>query len=801
MLADLRLAARTLARARRATALQLATIAIGVGGLAAVLAVVGAVILRPLPFEEPDGLATIEVTSSRGFSISNSIPNLRDWRDRTRTLDQAGGLAGWDFRMRRGDGSEILRGAAVYGDLFGVLRIQPALGRFFNAAETEPGSPPLVILGHSLWERAFAGDRDIIGTAITLGSSPHTVVGVLPRDFAFPRTEPDVLVNMGSIAGLPWDDRGSSFGTRMFVRLSPGTSFELAADDVERVGAELKAENGPTTALPSLVSMTDYLVGDHDRQLYVLLAAVGIVMLIAIGNAGSLVLARAADRRRDVAVRLALGGGHADLRRNFLVENILLTTAGGALGLVLAVALVRALVPMLPDDLPQVLLSRIAIDAPTIAMTLAICAAFGVLFGIVAARHAVPGRLNESLRSGTSSIVAPRTRARSALLVGETALSLMLASGAGLFLTTFLNLRSSDKGFDESGILVGRITRSADAAQWIGYYASLIEQARAVPGVTHAAVSLHLPLTNRSWELRVQPFGASEPVDEGPSVLYNQVSNGYFETLSIPLTAGRGFNDADNEASPPVAIIDETLARLFWPGQDPIGQRVTIDERGADSLLLYRTVIGVVKNVRHYTLREPSRVQLYVPIQQSLARWGSSLTFSVRSSVPPEAVIAPVRQVATAVDPGAAIWNVQSLSRYVDESISTERTLGVITVWLAAVASLVTAVGLFALVSYAVGQRRREIALRLALGSTPGEVVGLMTWSGASMGLIGVAIGIAGAVAMSRLIRGFLFEVQPLDPMVHATSGAVLIGVTVLASLLPALGARRMAPASVLRED
>jgi predicted permease len=579
----------------------------------------------------------------------------------------------------------------------------------------------------------------------------------------------------------------------------------LAASDIERVGEEVKTENGPTTALPSLMSLNEYLVGDYDRQLYLLLAAVGIVMLIAIANAGSLVLARAADRRRDVAVRLALGGGHRDLRRQFLFENVVLTVAGGVLGLACAVVLVRALIPMLPDDLPQVLLSRIAIDAPTIGITLGTCALFGIIFGFVAARHSATDRLHDSLRSGTASIVAPRTRARAALLVGETALSLVLAVGAGLLVTTFLNLRSTEKGFEEGGVLVGRLTRSPGVTQtreqWLAYYTSLVEETRAIPGVTSSAVSLHLPLTQRSWELRVQPFGSSEPIEEGPSVLYNQVSNGYFETLSIPIVAGRGFTDADNNASTPVAIVDETMARQFWPGQDPIGQRVTIDERGPDSLLLYRTVKGVSQNVRHYTLREPSRVQIYVPVQQSLARWGSALTFSVRSSVPPAAVIAPVRQAATRLDPGAALWNVQSLVQYVDDSIAAERTLGVITVWLAAVAALVTAVGLFALVTYAVGQRRREIALRLALGATPGEVVGLMTWSGASMGLLGVVIGIGGAVVLSRLISGFLFEVQPLDPAVYAVCGVVLISITAVASLLPALGGWRLAPAAVLRED
>lgn len=805
MFEGIRLAARTLARQRASSVLQLTTIAVGVGGLAAVLAVVFAVALRGLPFDAPHQLVSIEVTSSRGFSISNSMPNYRDWRDRNRTLAAVGGYAGWNLRLEREGQSEVLDGAAVIGDLLGVLRVRPALGRAFTPGETEPGSPPLVMLSHSLWQRAYGAEPGVIGSAMNLGGTPHTVIGVLPDGFAFPRTEPAVMVNMGSIAGLPWNDRNSSFGTRMYGRLRDGVSLAAAAADVERVGAEVKNEFGPLTALPSVLSLSDDLLGDRDRQLYILLGAVAIVMLIAMANAGGLMLARAADRRRDAAVRMALGGKRSDLRRQFVLENGLLATAGGAIGLVLAVLLLRLLVPMLPDDLPQSLIARIAIDLPTTLVVLSSCLAGGALFGLLAVRQAAPPGLLDAIRSGGASIVAPRTKARSALLVGEVALSVVLAIGSGLLLTSFYKLRTIDKGFEDGGVLMGRITPTTGVTptrdQWVAYYDRLISEAAAIPGVSSAAASLTLPLTRRSWELRIQPFGATEPVVNGPSVQYNMVSNDFFTTLSVPLVAGRAFSDQDHNGSQPVAIIDESMARQFWPGQDPIGQRITMEELGPDSALVYRTVVGVVSNVRHYTLREPARIQVYVPIQQSLNRWGNALNIIVKGNVPLGSLMAPVRGIVQANDPGASLWSVFPLAHYVDESISVERTLGVITIWLAAVAALVTAVGLFALVTYTVTQRRREVALRLALGATPGSVVGLITWSGASMALVGVAIGTVGAAAASRLLSGFLFEVKPLDPLVYVACGFTIVMVTALASLAPALATRRMAPSAVLRED
>ena len=801
----LRHAARSLLRARWATILQLTTIAIGVGGLSAVFAVVGAVVLRPLPFDRPEELLTFDVTSSRGFSISTSIPNYRDWRDRSRTLASFGGIAGWNFRLSRSGETKILDGAAVYGDLFGVLRLRPALGRVFESRETEPGAPPLVMLGHSIWQTDFGADSSIVGRTITLDDAPHTVVGVLPPDFAFPRTEPSLIVNMGSIAGLPWDDRNSSFGTRIFARLKPGTSLAAAAQDIERVGLAVKQENGPLTALPSIRALPDYLLGERDRQLWLLLGAVGIVMLIAIGNAGGLVLARAADRRRDVAVRLALGGERTDVLRQFTVETVLLMLIGGALGLMLAVFLVRSLVPMLPTDLPQSLIQRIAIDTRTVVVTLLVCGIAGVVFGLAAAGHAASPRLVETLRSGGQSIVAPRTRARATLLIGETALSVILAVGAGLLLSSFMRLRNVDKGFSDEGLLMTRISPSAAASAsreaWLAHYTTLLDRVHAIPGVTSATASLLLPLTDRSWELRIQPFGSSEAIEAGPSVLFNIVSEGFFNTLGVPILKGRAFTVGDRNDAAPVAVIDETMAERFWPGQDPIGQRITIDERGPDSANVYRTVVGVAKNVRHYTLREPSRIQVYIPLRQTLQRYGFGLNVTLKASVPPTTLVAPLRSLSAAIDPGSAAWDIHTVSYYLERSISAERTLGVITVWLAVVASIVTAVGLFGLVTYAVVQRRREIALRLALGARPGEIVGLITWSGASMATIGIAIGVIAASGLSRFLRTFLYDVKPLEPVVYVLCAGGVLAVTALASLVPALSARRMAPAAVLRED
>ncbi|MEP7344451.1 MAG: ADOP family duplicated permease [Gemmatimonadaceae bacterium] len=805
LLADFRLAARSLARAKSSTALVLATIAIGVGGVSAVFSVVSALVLRPLPFDNPQQLVTFDVTSAEGHRISTSILNYRDWRDRARVFSSYGALAGWNFRLTGKGEAEVLSGEAALGDIFRVLAVTPMLGRVFTAAETEPGSPPLVVLGANIWQTKFGSDPLIIGTTITLDGAPHTVVGVLPHSFEFPSSEAQLYVNMGSIDGLPWDDRNSSFGTRIYARMKSGVSLSTAANDVLRIGREVKESAGADTALPSIRSLPDYILGQAAGQLWLLLAAVGLVLAVAFSNVGGLVLARSLDRRRDVAVRLAVGGGQRHIRRQFVAENVVLTIVGGTIGLGIAVFLVRALIPMLPSDLPAGLLERIAIDRYTVLATLTICLVAGIILGVAAAAASAPPVLSGALRSGSRGMVHSRRGARGALIVIETALSLVLAVESSLLLSSFLNLQKSDKGFSAGGVLTARVAASRSEfdtkERWLGYYASLLDRARALPGVTTAAISLLVPLTDRSWEQNVLPEGSTEAIDRGPSVLFNIISADYFSTLGVPLLKGRTFAGGDVDQSVPVAIIDETMAKQFWPTEDALGKRVTLGERNPDSSFVFRTVVGVTKNVRHYALATPSRIQIYIPLLQTYGRWGMGLNVILKSRNAPGTLIAPLRSAGTALDSRVPIWNAATAEEYISRSISGQRALGVITTWLAIVASLVTAVGLFGIVSYSVVQRRREIALRMALGAEQRAMVTLMTWNGVSLACVGVGLGLVIAAGLSRFVSTFLYGVKSIDLPIYAASATALLIISAAAAMIPALRARRLTPASVLREE
>jgi putative ABC transport system permease protein len=805
LIAELRFAARSLALAKSSTALILATIAIGVGGVSAVFSVVSALVLRPLPFDKPQELVTFEVTSAQGHGISTSIPNYRDWRDRARVFSSFGALAGWNFRLTGRGEPEVLSGVLALGDIFRVLAVTPMLGRVFMAQETEPGSPALVVLGHSIWQTKFGSDRSIIGTTITLDGAPHTVVGVLPPTFEFPSSESQIYVNMGSISDLPWDERDSSFGTRIYARMKPAVPLSAAGSDVLRIGREVKERAGTDTALPSIRSLEDYILGQAASQLWLLLAAVGLVLAVAFSNVGGLVLARSLDRRRDVAVRLALGGGQRHIRRQFIAENVVLTIVGGTIGLGIAVLLVRALIPMLPSNLPAGLLERIAIDRWTVLATVTVCLVAGSILGVAAAAASAPPVLSGALRSGGRGMVHSRRGARGALIVLETALSFVLAVESSLLLSSFLHLQNSDKGFSASGVLTARVAASrsefATKERWLGYYENLLQRTRALPGVTTAAISLLVPLTDRSWEQNVLPEGSTEVIERGPSVLFNIISTDYFSALGVPRLKGRSFEEGDIDQSVPVAIIDETMAKQFWPTEDALGKRVTLGERNPDSSFIFRTVVGVAKNVRHYALATPSRIQVYIPLRQTYDRWGMGLNVILKSRSTPATLIAPLRSAGMALDSRIPIWNAATAEDYVSRSIAGQKTLGVITTWLAIVASLVTAVGLFGIVSYAVVQRRREIALRMALGAEQRSMVTLMTWNGLSLACVGVGTGLVIAAGLSRFISTFLFGVKSIDLPIYAASAAALLVVSAAAAMLPALRARQLTPASVLREE
>ncbi len=794
---------RSLLRRPGYAVLAILTIAIGVGGVGAVASVVNGVLLRPLPFRDAEQLVTVDVTSSQGFGISTSIPNYNDWRDRSRVFQAYGATAGWSFRTSDPGNPEVIDAEAVHGDFFRALGIEAQLGRVFGASETTPGTAPIVVLTHGFWQRRFGGRPDVIGQSFGLDGRPYTIVGVLPADIAWPRT--DVLANMGSLPGLPWDDRGSSFGTRIYARVVNGISLGAASADVERAGREVVQQFGPDVATPSLRALQDYLMGAATGQIWLLLGAVSLVLLVAMVNVGGLLFARAEERRRELATRMALGASRREVVRQLVTESVVLASLGGVLGLGLGFALLRPLVRLLPSDIAPVLVERVSLDPVTIGITLGITLLTAFAFGALPALRTIRVDLHEALSAGIRVGGGMRERARAAFVVAEVALSAVVLIGAGLLLSSFLKLQRTDKGFDATTAVTVRVSATGrdfpDKARWQAFYDEVLARTRALPGVTSSALSLLVPLSGRSWELRTLPEGTADFQKNAASTLFNVVSQDYFTTFGVPLVEGRAFTADDVDGSTPVAIIDETMAERYWPGTSAIGKRVTIEEYTADRTLIYRTIVGVAKNVRHYEVHSPSRIQIYVPYRQTLSRGPLALNVTVQTALQPGPVISSLRRTVADIDSRIAITRSSTLAQYVDAALSGERALGTIVSWLAAVALLVTAVGLIGIVSYTVVQRTREIAIRMALGAQGSSVVGWITSQGLVLAGIGLAIGIVAALAMARVMSRFLHGVSPMSPTIYAACALLVLMVATLAAFLPARRAARINATLVLRGE
>jgi putative ABC transport system permease protein len=802
---DIGTAVRALTRRPGLTVVAVGTIAMAIAANTAIFSVINGALLRPLPVPEPERLVTMDVRAHTGFLISLSIRNYRDWRDRSRSFDAFAGSAGWGFVLTGRGAARVVGGQAVVGDFFEMFGLRPLVGRVLTAAEApaHAGSERLVVLGHAFWQQELGGDPAIVGQSLTLDGNPFTVVGVLAPGAGFPSPTAEFYIPMAAEGNLPWDDRGSSFGTRGFARLAPGVALEQGARDLDRVGRELRAEAGDDVALPEVRSLASYYVTDATKQLWILMGAVGFVLLIAVANVGNLLLARAEDRQREMAVRFALGAGRWHITRLLLTEAMLLAIAGGLLGAGLAYAAVGGLVGMLPADFPALLRAQVQVDATVLAFGMLLALLSGVVFGLAPALRAGRTSLGSALKSGTRTTGGGGTL-RSAFVVGEVALALVLLVGAGLMVRSLDRLGRVDKGFDARGVLTGAVAatdvRYPDRERWRAFYAQLRDQAAALPGVDAAGLALLLPLGDRSWELRIHPAGVPVLRETGQSVLYNVVSPEYFELLRVPIIQGRGFLDADRDGGEPVAIIDETMAQRFWPGGDPIGQQVTF-ESDPDETPLYRTVVGVAANVRHYALSQPSRIQVYVPFAQTGPRWGMGLRLVLKTAGEPAALVPPLRDVVTRLDPEAPLSATRPLDEFVAGAMAADRAMTRVLAAFGAGALALAALGIFGVMSYAVTRRTREIGIRMALGAARGDV---LRWIGARafrLTLGGVAIGLVAAGALTRLLRGLLFEVSPLDPLILAGATVVLAGVSLLAAYLPARRATLVDPVTALSTE
>jgi len=814
LLQDIRFAVRTLLKRPGFTVAVVLTLGLGIAANTAIFSVANAVLLDPLPFDEADRMVSPNPISSRGFRISLSIPNYYDWKEQARSWESFGAYRGDSAVFIGSDRPEVVRVRQVLGDFFEVLRVTPAHGRLITAAESEPGAVPIAVISDGFWQRRLGGADDVVGSSITLDNLPYTVIGILPPGAEFPSPDDEVFIPMGLVADdMAWDNRGSSSGTGAIARLAEGVTLQQAQADLDQIIARIQEEE-PGAATAELVTVAELYVGDVRTPVLVLMGAVGLVLLIACANVANLLLVRGEGRRHELAVRTALGAGRGRVLRQLLTESLMLGAAGGIVGIGIASLAISAMVGSLPDEVPALVAQSVNMDTSVLAFTFVLSLLAGLLFGFApalrSARPEVVSMLKEGGRGGTGG---ERRRLSSGLVIAEISLSLMLLAGAGLLVKSLDQLHRVDKGFDESNVLTLRVPLPGNKydteERWRTFYTQLTGRTKALPGVEYASVSQIIPLAGNSWERSVSPEGVDpQDPDNRDSVLYYIADVDHFDVLGIDIVRGRKFDQRDIVGNQPVVIIDETMAEKYWPGEDPIGKRVTMESErpegaaeDADPVPVYRTVVGVARHVRHYEIEETSRIEAYLPFHQSPRQWGFGGYLMVRTAGDPAAIVGMVRGEVEALDPDQPITRVSTLTEVVDGRLSTYNAMRGLLVIFSALALSLAAVGIYGVMSFSVAERSREIGIRMALGAERGSVLGLVCSQGLKLTALGLAVGLTGALLLTRSLQSNLYGVSTTEPMTLITVSAILATVALAAAYLPARRASRVDPATVLRNE
>jgi putative ABC transport system permease protein len=804
LLQDLRYGFRMLVKTPGFSVVAIVALALGIGVNTAIFSVVNAVLLRPLPFKDPDNLVWAQAADLKTGELGGSIspPDFLDYREQNRVFEHFAALQSISFTLT-GEAVEPERvmGARVSADFFEALGIAPAIGRSFLAEEEREGSNRVAVISHGLWQRRFGGDPNLVGKTFDLSGQSAVIVGIMPAGFQFP-SEAEMWSPI-AFGGKDTSMRRTHF-LNAVGRLKPGVTIEQAQADITSIARRLEQQYPETNTDygMGLTLLPEKIVGEMRRTLLVLLAAVGFVLLIACANVANLSLARGATRGKEIAIRVALGASRLRVIRQLLTESVLLAVIGGVLGLLLAVWAVEMLVSLSPEDLPRV--KEVAIDPRVLSFTLVISVLTGIIFGLVPALSAISrGDLNETLKEGgraTGGAGSGHNRMRSLLVVAEVALSLVLLVGAGLLIKSFLRLSQVETGFNATSVMTMRLAlpqaNYTEAPKRAAFYQQLLERARALPGVEAAGVISELPLSGQDndtyFALEGQPLSSTPTADNLAN--FRTASPDYFRAMGIPLVRGRFFSDGDREGAPRAIIISESFARSFFPNEDPIGRRLTLDlgEPWPGE------IVGVVGNIRHSSLASEPWREMYTNIAQTPR---GQVNLVIRTSSDPAMITSAVKAEVQSLDRDLPIYSPKTMEQRVAESAAAPRFRTLLLALFAALALVLAGVGIYGVISYTVTQRTHEIGIRMALGAQRRDIFKLIVGRGVVLTLIGVAIGLAGAFLMTRVMASLLFGVSATDPVTYGIVSALLIAVALAACYVPARKATKVDPMIALRYE
>ncbi len=801
---DTRFALRTMRRSPGFTAVAVLALALGIGANTAIYSVVDAVLLRSLPYADEDGLVTI---LHRGDDPA-SPANFRDWREQSRAFERMGAAQLWSANLMGESGSEQIRALQITSDIMPLLGVQPLLGRGFTRDEDVSGNDRSVILGHALWRRRFAGDPGVVGRKLNLSGVPFTVVGVMPESFRFAPfwvTDAEMWVPLAFAPDVV--DKRDHNSLRLFARLRPGVSVDAARADIAAVTGRLEREFPGTNRDVQVVPLKEKVVGPIRPQLVVLLCTVAFVLFIACANLAHLLLARAAARQREHAVRSALGASRSRLIRQLLTESLLFAVLGGIGGLLLALWGVPMLVALQPGDIPR--LEEVGVDGHALLFMAVVSILSGLAVGVAPALQASRVDLSSSLKDGGrgASDGRGKTRLRGLLVVSQVALTLVLLVGAGLMIRTFTALRAIDPGFDAEDVVTMSVSLAgsphAAPARRADFFEQMVSHVEPLPGVTSASVINHVPLAGDTWSLSYSVAGRPEPAPgDAPQAVYRVALPGYFETMRIPLVRGRDLSARDTSRAPGVVVINERLARTEWPGQDPIGKRIRLQSDGA-----WLTVVGVAKDARQASWSAPSQSEVYLPFSQSklymeqMSESRMYMTLVARTSVDPSAMVPAIQRSIRALDPQATVSEAQTMRHVVDQANARPRFYLVLLAAFAGLALTLAFIGIYGVMSHSVSQRTPEIGIRMALGARRGDVLLLVLRQTLIMTAGGIAIGLAASLALAHLMASLVYGVSPVDPLTLGAVAGLLALVAVAATYIPARRATRVHPMVALRSE